>query len=371
MGLWRDKHRGDWRYSFEIQKKTYAGGGFATKAEARTAREERRKQIKTGFQEQTRTATAFSVVANLYLDWSQKRHAKQTYEYKKGVFRDFYASLGDLDLRDITPAILHSYLVKRPSNHNYNVHRKELCSLFSFAIKQLRLLDHSPCWTLDKMPEDVKRKQIPTHEEFLRILAAAGPDESALLAVIIHTLGRIDEILRLTWEDVNFEREQVTLWTRKRKGGNLEPRYIEMNSDLKAVLWSLWGRREQQQWVFYNHKEKTRYNRRPKLMRSICRRAGVTHYGFHTIRHFVATYMHDIQKIPTGVIGNILGHQSKRTTEIYLHSRDEAARSAMKGLEGQFMLAAGACGFDDSSRKQCNSRNAKPQRICDFRDPKG
>jgi integrase len=81
--------------------------------------------------------------------------------------------------------------------------------------------------------------------------------------------------------------------------------------------------------LFYNKKEGTRYNRRPKLMRSLCRRAGIPNYGFHAIRHFVATYLHDVKKIPTGVIGTLLGHKAKRTTEIYLHSVEESARLAL------------------------------------------
>lgn len=39
MSLWRDKRRGDWRYRFEVNKKSYAAGGFKTKFEARAARE--------------------------------------------------------------------------------------------------------------------------------------------------------------------------------------------------------------------------------------------------------------------------------------------------------------------------------------------
>jgi integrase len=120
---------------------------------------------------------------------------------------------------------------------------------------------------------------------------------------------------------------------RVREGGSLEPRYIPINKTLHGTLWQLWRRREQEQWVFWNKKEKNRYNRRPKLMRSLCKRANVSHYGFHCIRHYVATLLHDSLKIPTGVIGGLLGHQSKRTTEIYLHSVDESAKIAMERLE--------------------------------------
>jgi integrase len=335
MALYYDRGKELWRYEFQHLGERHTGSA-KTKAEARTEREEHRKRVKAEAKNQTQTDTAFSTVANQYLDWSTKRHVKGTVDVKKIIYRRFIAHAGDLDIREITPAVLHAFLSTRPNNHSYNTYRKDLCALFSFAIKQLRLMEHSPCWSLERMPEETKRKEIPTQEEFLRILAAAGPDEKPLLIILAHTLGRIDEILRMTWQDVNFDRLTVTLWTRKRKGGNLEPRTIPMNEDLHKTLWQMWRRREQQTWVFYNKREDDRYLRRPKLMRTLCRRAGVKHYGFHAIRHFVATYLHDIKKIPTGVIGGILGHQSKRTTEVYLHSVDESAREAMRRLEGAF-----------------------------------
>jgi integrase len=354
MGLWKDKGRGDWRYSFEHQKKTYAGGGFQTKAQARTAREERRKQVKTEESEKEKTLTAFSGIAKTYLDYSQKKHAKKTYEYKAMVAAHFIGFLqahghGDPDIAEITPQILHEYLNTRPSRHNYNAHRKELCTVFSYAIEKIKVLAHSPCWNLDRMPEEKKRKEIPSVEEFMRIVAAAPRDVQPLLVILTHSLARIDEILRLTWKDVNFELKTITLWTRKRKDGNWEPRHIPMNEDLFNVLHPMWKRREQEEWVFWNKKEKNRYNRRPKLMRSICKRAGTSHYGFHAIRHFSATYMHDVLKVPTGVLSYLLGHKNKATTEIYLHSVPESARDAMQRMEGFFdrnMLADSACGLE-------------------------
>ncbi len=338
MAIWWDKKRKVYRYEFEIQGNRLSGSA-KTKTECKKKEAVHREEVAKSGQSKTRTDTAFSTIANLYLDWSAKRHVKKTYEYKAMVFREFRKFHGDIDIREITPQKLHEYLNSRPSNHNYNVHRKELSALFAFAVKSLKILDHSPCWDLEKLPEEAKKKIIPTQEEFLRILAAAGPDERPLLVILTHTLARIDEILRLRWEDVNFEKRIVTLWTRKRRGGNMEPRDIPMNEDLHSVLWPMWSRRIQNDFVFWNKKESARYNRRPKLMPSLCRRAGLTRqYGFHEIRHFVATYLHDICKIPTGVIGTLLGHKSKRTTEIYLHSVDSAAVEAVSHLEGAFQM---------------------------------
>jgi len=186
------------------------------------------------------------------------------------------------------------------------------------------------------MPIRRTEKQIPSQEEVLRLLLASSPEEKALLLTILHTAGRIDEILRLTWEDVNFEKAYVRLWTRKKTGGNWKPRYIPMNHDLQGVFWALWKNRLQEKWVFYNHKTGTRYNRRPKLMPGLCRRAGLKPFGFHALRHLTASLLNDRFKVSKKSIQSILGHEAQGTTEIYLHSFDESEKSAMQKLEGMW-----------------------------------
>jgi integrase len=176
-----------------------------------------------------------------------------------------------------------------------------------------------------------------TEEEVLRLIMAADPaTERPLIQVILHTLGRIDEVLRLTWGDVNFDKLTVTLHTRKRKDGAFEPDELPMNEDLYQVLWNLWQSREKNQWVFYNEKTGTRFHKRPKLMGSLCRRAGMPHFGFHDLRHFMASFLADRKKQSTKTISKLLRHKNTRTTEIYLHSIDEAAREAMRSVEGEF-----------------------------------
>jgi integrase len=49
---------------------------------------------------------------------------------------------------------------------------------------------------------------------------------------IMDTMGRMGEINRLTWEDVDFERRVLVLYTRKKKGGHLTPRKVPMTTRL-------------------------------------------------------------------------------------------------------------------------------------------
>lgn len=338
MSIWKDKKRKDWRYSFQRHGKIYAGGGFKTKREAQAARAERKKVVADT--QSTPTAMAFSEAANTYLDYAQRRFAKQTYEYKALVYRLFLKFHGDLPINQITPQLLHQYLNTRPTNNNYNAHRKDLSALFTFVRKQLKVNIPHPCWDLEKMPVTKVVKRIPSEEDVLRLLMAANLEERALLLVIFHTLARIDEILRLTWQDVNFEHNTIRLWTRKRSDGSLDYDELPMNKPLWTVLQSLWKRRKQDLWVFYNEMTKFRYNHRPKLMRSICIRAGIEAFGFHALRHFVATYLVDHEKVGKKTISGLLRHKSLSTTEIYLHSVDESQREAMRKLEG-FGVASG------------------------------
>jgi hypothetical protein len=50
----------------------------------------------------------------------------------------------------------------------------------------------------------------------------------------------------------------------------------------------------------------------------------------------MASFLADRKKQSTKTISKLLRHKNTRTTEIYLHSIDEAAREAMRSIEGEF-----------------------------------
>jgi integrase len=63
--------------------------------------------------------------------------------------------------------------------------------------------------------------------------------------------------------------------------------------------------------------------------------AGVGHFGFHAIRHYVASYLADRQKFSITQVSRLLRHQSKATTERYLQVVDPQLREVMAALEGE------------------------------------
>ncbi|MGD0275747.1 MAG: site-specific integrase [Syntrophales bacterium] len=357
MSVWKEE-RG-WRYRFRLLGTKYNGSFFKTKREANAAETERRKVVKMELKKVTRTV--FSEVANKYLDYSKRKHADQTYKYKAFVYASFIGHYDDMPIEAIRPQHIHEYLNTRPSNHNYNAHRKDLSALWTFANRQLGMTISNPCHKIDKMPWTPKNKVIPPEDVILKLIMAADPetDEQDLLLVVIHTLGRIDEVLRMKWDDVNFEKRTVTLWTRKRKDGAYESDALPMGDDLYEVLMKRWKEREQETWVFYNNDTGDRYYHRPKMMASLCKRAGIEpvgkglrkisrgknkgkyedadlYIGFHALRHFMATYLADQEKVGVKAVSGLLRHKNLRTTEIYLHSIDESQRIAIDKIQGKF-----------------------------------
>ena len=341
MGLWKDKIRKDWCYSFVYQKKSYAGRGYATRREAAAAREDRRKEIKSA-PIQIETGMAFSEVINRYLDHSERAFAVKTHKYKKYVYKSFYKFLKvDLPVKEITTQMVKDYLMTRPSNNNFNVHKKDLSALFTYAQNILEVIEKHPVMKIQDLPHTTKVKTPPSEEAVIKLMLATDPetDEQDLLIVLLHTLARIDEVLRLTWSDVNFEKRILVKKTKKTKDHSYKDVPVKINDTLYATLWKMWEARTQDVWVFYNDKTATRYYHRPKFMKGLCKRAKIVPYfTFHTLRHMMASMMDDNPKITTSTIQKILGHTEERTTQIYLHKSESLQEEAMGSISDKFKL---------------------------------
>ncbi len=56
------------------------------------------------------------------------------------------------------------------------------------------------------------------------------------------------------------------------------------------------------------------------MMRDLCKAAGVRHFGFHALRHYVARMLVEGGNANLGDIQVLYGHQNATTTDIYLKS---------------------------------------------------
>ena len=340
MPLWKTK-RG-YRAQFQHRGKRYSKTGFATQKAAEKwivdKRTELEREAQTPPSQTTRCASDSGTCLNLealmvrYLRVAERSLAEVSLKKRKAAFRRFFDHVGNAPAASITSDMVEDYLLTRPTNSQYNKDRTELMCLFRWAHRRL-LIFANPLLLVDKVSWSSPKKVIPTPEEMARILLAAGPHRPFLL-VLFHTMGRIGEIFRLKWDDINFDRQEFRLWTRKRKGGNWEFDWLPMNNDLEKVLRDLWKKRTQNEWLFLSHRTGTRFVDRYYMFRRICDRAGVRRYSYHTIRHFVASFLYDKMKRPISEISKLLRHTNVQTTERYLQLVAPHLRDTMRLLEG-------------------------------------
>lgn len=213
-------------------------------------------------------------------------------------------------------------------------------TLFNFGIQRRWILT-DPTADVSFFPEEKSIKYVPPKEDVLKVIMAAEADVQEYLWALKETMARMGEINRLTWSDVNFEKRYVVLYTRKKRGGHLTPRKVPMTNKLYDVLYRLYEKRDNTKaWVFWHRYWNRKngqwvegpYQVRSKIMKTLCKKAGVKYFRYHALRHFGASVL-DSANVNIGAIQRILGHENRKTTEIYLHSVGESEREAMRIFE--------------------------------------
>ncbi len=253
--------------------------------------------------------------------------------------------MGKLDCDEITTAMIEKFIFKRSkvSAYTANSEIKSLRAAFNFG-KKRKLIDFNPADDVDFLPVEKRVKYVPSRQDIDKVIGLADPSTDAkdYLITICDTLGRMSEINRLEWKDVDLEQRELILYTRKKKkGSHLTPRKVPITNKLHDVLSQRFQDKDKSKpWVFWHRyfsKKENTYNEGPykdrkRLMRTLCEKAGVKYFRFHALRHAGASVM-DHNNVPLGAIQSILGHENRSTTEIYVHALGNSVRDAMEVYE--------------------------------------
>jgi len=351
MSVYLIKGKG-WRYDFIQNGNRYSEAGFKTKREARQAEAKKREEIENPVQPSenvtTPTDMAFLELVNRRLDYVKAYSSERYYTDHQYMCRRWIKQWKRLNCSAISANKIQSFLLKRARTVSASTANKELRSLralFNFGIHPARgWIKKNPTYGIAFFPVEKKLKYVPLKEDVLRVILAADRDIQDYLWTIALTMGRMSEINRLTWQDVDFKARYIVLYTRKKKGGHLTPRKVPMPDKLYEVLYRRFSKRDKRKpWVFWHRFWSIKsgrwiekpYKNRSSIMKSLCKKADVKYFRFHTLRHFGASML-DQANVPIGSIQRILGHENRTTTEIYLHSIGDAEREAMDVLDSQF-----------------------------------
>lgn len=169
--------------------------------------------------------------------------------------------------------------------------------------------DPTPAWD---------KRQPYSRDELERLLDRASPEDRAMVLLGAHAGLRVGEITALRWADVDLEAGELTT-----TGKGMKVRHVPLSASLTAALQEV-GRSGDER-IFPFTVSNARYR-----MRVLCRRAGVSYKGMHSLRHAAGTRLY----AETGSLEDCarhLGHASVETSRTYAKWSDEGLKGTVRG----------------------------------------
>lgn len=313
------RHQGKWRYDFTKNGQRHTGSGYDTKQDARIAEAEAKKKA-------AKINMGFLTLCEKKLEDIELKRSKGHFKENRTIFKKLLEAWGTK--KQITRDDVEQYVkeIAKVSKKNANKYLRRIKSLFNFGLERGWIADN-PASKVKPFPVEKHKKYIPPKEDIISVLNLAKEADKAYLLLIIHTLARVREINNLKWDDVHDE--YLTLWTRKSKNSNLVPRDIPLNEVLKNVLTKIPRKGD---YVFINPRTDKPYDYRDKFLATLCKKAQVRPFAYHSLRHFGASIL---ARSGAGIsdIQGILGHSQASTTDGYIQSLRVGMIEAMKKME--------------------------------------
>lgn len=302
MPFW-DKPRQKWQALVRWQGRKFKKA-FTAKRDAIRWEVQRRKELEEQqIQKTATTETGMDLLTfcNRYLDDAKLRYIRKNYIEKKTLCKKILKIWGSVPVDEITPEMVQKYLANRAKKGSANLHnrdRKNLLAMWTWG-QDILDLDSNPVAKIKSLPHDRGPQYTPPTGDILKVLAAANREERIFMNCYLHTAARRSEIFRWTWaDDINFEKREVRLGTRKTRDGSMEYEWLPMSDELYDELWSWWKNRpiKDTPYVFVstsNRRYGKPFTTRHRFMKGPCKRAGVKPFGFHALRRYVASFLAD------------------------------------------------------------------------------
>jgi integrase len=304
MGIY--KHAGKWMYDFWKGGIRHRKGGYKTKREAEIAKAKMLERAK-------RINTDFISLCEKRLEDLELRRSRKHFKENKSLFENLISLWGSK--KEIKRDDVEDYLkdIARKNTQTANKRLRLIKALFGYGVK--RGICDNPALGIDMFALEAKERYIPPLEDVVKVLGMANEEQRNYLLFLINTMARVSEINRLGWDDVYDH--YLVLRTRKAKNSNVVERKIPLNESLRQVL----SKMERTEYVFTNRITGKPYGYRSKFLRTLCKKAKVTYFSFHCLRHLGASRLAD-GNIPITDIQQLLGHARASTTDIYLRSKN-------------------------------------------------
>jgi site-specific recombinase XerD len=294
-----------------------------------------------------------------YLDWRklERDATPRSVDSYRRIFDKLAEDYPELELARFTKEDLRAFLKRwedRSSATRANI-VSVLHSFFSWAEAE-ELVEVDPSRKIKRPPKRKADVYRPSLDELACVLAAALPHERPAILLMEGSGLRRAEVLACRWADLDLVRGRVRVF---RKGANwhwlpLDPEVADelresfrrLQPELDDYVFTV----EVEQWV--SQFERVRRQKDPKrpaseqalwrMVKRVCRRAGVRALAPHQLRHgFANRFMRESGRDVAALKG-LMGHTRIDTTEHYTDEieLDELADALRRAAETRYAQAS-------------------------------
>jgi integrase len=311
--------------------------GTSSKTIAKDREAELRRKLSRGEydKEQAERTITFREVWERYMAEDASYKAPGTYSRAEQCAKNFLPMIGDLTLAEVKPAVLSSYkaarLKKGKSMATVGKELQFIRRVFSLCKRDWQLIRQSPFEFFRIPAANNQRVRYLEEAEFEKLCSKCSPWLRQIVLLARHTGIRRGNILGLTWSQVDLDRRVINL-DRTKNGQRLT---VPLGSVAFEVLDEIRkGKVVYMQCPYVFHQGGKPYSpwRLSMAFKRACKRAGITNFRFHDLRHDFASNL--VQKgNDVYVVQQLLGHKDGRMTQRYAHLRLENLRRAVETLE--------------------------------------
>lgn len=268
----------------------------------------------------------------------------RTLETERGHLRLWVDHFGETRLDNITKAGINAFIAKRQgegkSGRTVNLGVTMLRNVLKRAIDD-GWLQRLPTENLRPLKWTPRKRELYSAEDIERVCAAAvevsknGQEFADYLRLMAFCGSRMSETLRLKWEDVNWERKQLTIGA-DGLAKNHKSRVVDFNVKLEKQLRAMEATKAPDSIWLFPSPQRGNIDRPSKTFREtliIARKAaGLSGFGFHDCRHFFIS-MCVMSGVDYMTIAKWVGHQDGGVLigKVYGHlSNEHAQRQALR-----------------------------------------
>ncbi|MGN6233086.1 MAG: tyrosine-type recombinase/integrase [Trinickia sp.] len=279
----------------------------------------------------------FEDVVGIYLA-AKSHRSKQRDLYSLKRLQPYF---GGRILAQLKRADVRQYVVDRQAEGVLESTIQRELRFFSAAINFVRIEHDRP-----DLPNPVVRLGLGVARSRVRWISRQEADALVLAAgrfarrphlpnfvkLALHTGCRKNELLKLEWSRIDFERRVLQLEPENTKNG--KRRVVPLNDEAVSTLL------EQREWVrCYAPRSRwvfavvsgSRLTTIQKGFRAACDRAGIDNFRVHDLRHTFASWL-VMAGVSLYIVKDLLGHSSITVTERYAHLAPHVGRSAVQLL---------------------------------------